>query len=241
MLSHLKRFATEEKQVVIAGKAKTFMLEAFTGDKLKNIDRVQVESANPLTKRPEFKVQAASDLLRRGLITSVDQYFEVVETGRVESMTESPITALLNLRKENELIRAGQVPTVLFTDNHQQHIDEHAAVLDDPMAREAEAVVFAALAHMQEHINVWRRTDPSLLQAMGRPLPPPPPGMMPPGATGPGGPMPPGAGAPGPGSPPPGAGGPPPMPRQPKPPVNPTSGQPWNPVDAGAPPQPPVQ
>lgn len=246
-VSHLKRFASEEKQVVIAGKNKVFMVEGFTGDKLNNIARVQVESADPLTKEAGFLISAADNLLQRGLINSVEEYFEVVETGRREPMTENPLTEQLNIRKENELIREGKVPaTPPFTDHPEHHILEHRAVLDDPLARENPNVVNAGLAHIQEHINVWRATDTTLLMLLKFPLPPPPPGLPGPGGPGapgpkalpPGGPPPPGADPGGPPSPP---GGPPKMPNLPKPPINPATGQPWNPVNGGAPPGPPIQ
>jgi hypothetical protein len=247
LLKQLQRFATAPKQAVIAGKAKNFMLQSFTSDKLKNINRVQVESANPITKRPEFKVQMARDLLTAGVITSVEQFIEVVESGRVESMTESPLTELLNLRKENELLREGQVPVLPpFTDHHPKHIQEHRAVLDDPQARTNPTVVHAALAHIQEHMNVWRQAPPDLLMVLGIPPPPPPPGVPQPPPGGPqGGPLPP------PGQhgqqPPPAqaqaqgapaghaSGGPPAMPNQPKLPTNPSTGRQWNPTDGGAP------
>lgn len=214
MVQILKRYAKSPQIARIAGKGKSFMLHEFTGSDFEGFDRVEVQQGNPGMRSPAYRVQIAQDLLQAQLIQTPQQYIEVFETGNLDSMTEAHMTALLNIRRENELLAIGQKPKMVVTDPHRDHILEHASVLSNPDARamtpEAQAVQEAVTAHIQEHIQALRTTDPGLLMLLGQ-APLPPPGMPPTGAPPPGPPGP-NAGPPGPpgpmppGPPPPGAG-----------------------------------
>jgi len=123
-------------------------------------------------------------------------------------------------------------PPVLPTDQHKQHIDEHALLLSSPESLENGTIVPPTLQHIEEHINALRTVDPALLMLLGQTPLPPVPGMaaLPTGTP----PAPPG-GTPGhqPGpapAPPPnnGAGKQPQLPQQPH---NPLTGQRATPSD----------
>src|SRR5206468_107766 len=159
-------------------------------------------------------VQMAEQLLQMKLLTRPEQYFQVLNTGRLDSMYEGEMAELLNIKRENEMLMDGDVPQALSIDKHSEHIMEHKAVLSDPDLRNDPTLVKNTLDHIQQHIDLLRHTDPGLLQLIGEtPLPPPPPppgsqpppGMMPPGGPPPG--MPQGGPPPSPG---PGPNGPPP-------------------------------
>jgi hypothetical protein len=206
----LKRYARSPKLIRIAGKASSYMLKEFTGKDFEGFDRVQVQQGNPGMRTPAFRLQLAQDLLAKGLVTSPDQYLEVLATGNLESMTEGRTTSLFNIRRENEMLARGEPCRVIATDPHVAHILEHRSVLDNPEARgddpNAAVVQKVTLDHISEHIDALRYTDPDLLRVLGQtPLPPPPPidpmtgqpmmPMGPPPMAGPGGPpVPPGPG-----------------------------------------------
>jgi hypothetical protein len=233
----LKRYAKSPKLIRIAGKAGAFMLKEFSGHDFEGFDRVEVQQGNPGMRTPAFRIQLAQDLLQRNLISTPEQYLEVLATGNLESMTESRTTALFNIRRENELLAQGRQVRAIATDPHVAHILEHRSVLDNPEAREptpeAQAVQQVTLDHIQEHIDALRNVDPGLLQVLGQqplppaPPPPPPPGAMPPSPDEAGA-MPPGPdGAPAMAAPPPPTQGQEPggMPRMPQMPLNPMTGQ----------------
>jgi hypothetical protein len=115
------------------------------------------------------RIQVAQDLIQNKLVTTPQDYFLVLETGTLEPMVEGMTAQLMNIRQENEFLAEGKPCQAIATDNPTLHIPEHAVVLASPEARENPDIVANTLAHIQEHINVWRQTDPALLQLLGIP------------------------------------------------------------------------
>lgn len=265
-----RRFAKAPQVVMLVGKANQGFIEEFTGSDLDRIERVSVELGNPLSRTVSGRIQMADILGERGLLKTVEEYIQVLSTGRLEPVLEATQKEMLAIKAENERLAdvaksqpprpamsvpgldpsttstgpvplAG-VPTVtgmgappvvaVLTDNHPAHIREHAAVIASPDAREAPPVVQACLAHVQEHLDLWRGMDPGLAQALQIP-PYPVPMMAGPGMP-PGGPSDANGSGPSPGGPPPpeplGAGMPPPpgfesAPNMPQMPTNPATGE----------------
>jgi hypothetical protein len=94
----------------------------------------------------------------------------VLNTGKLETMTESENKQLLLIRAENERLTDGKTDVMaILTDDHNLHIREHQAVLADPDLRTDPALVDRALGHIQEHINILM--DPAnaqILQQLGQ-------------------------------------------------------------------------
>lgn len=130
------------------------------------------------------KVQMAEQLLQMGLLKTPQQYFQVMNTGRLDSAYEEEMDELLLIKRENELLMEGQPALVSPLDQHQQHILEHRAVLADPDLRTDPDLVRNVMDHIQSHMDALRNTDPALLQMTGQ-QPLPPPGMAPPPPGGP--------------------------------------------------------
>jgi hypothetical protein len=259
IVQHLKRFAKSKRTAILAGKTRAWMQREFDQDDLQDIDRVMVQSANPITKSPAFKLQMAETMLQNQIVKTPEEYISVVETGSLQPLTEAKALSLLQIRQENEMIGEGQTPSAFILDNHPEHIKEHMGAIASPKARNDPRVLQAALAHIQQHIEQYKAAPPDLLLVLGIPVLPDSTAVAAAQQGGaPGGPPPPG-GPPGPDGPPPektGPGGAPPggpvnqhgpqmplpppqtpnngpLPRQPSMPINPSSGQPWNPITGG--------
>jgi hypothetical protein len=86
-----------------------------------------------------------------GFIQNPEQYAEAIKTGTIEPMFESITSRSQLIRKENEKMRNGENPPVLRTDMHEQHINEHLSLLDDPDVRYNAQIVDVVLAHVQMH------------------------------------------------------------------------------------------
>lgn len=182
LINLLKVFASTPRVVTLAGIANRGYIEReFTGDDIKNINRVTVEVGNPVAQTHAGRVQMATDLLQYNLIKSPQEYVSVMTTGRLDIMTD-PVERNNNLiRAENERMMLGVATKVLATDDHVQHIQEHQAILADLDIRDDDEANGLVLAHIQEHIRLMRETDPGLLQVLGIPaLPPEQPPMAPP-------------------------------------------------------------
>lgn len=228
ILKLLQTHAALPRTAVIAGKDRKTYLKAFTGDDLNSINRVVVDLGNPVSNTVAGRLQMAQDILQQGGAT-IQQYIEVIETGRPEPVTDQKAFQEILINGENEALRDGSKPVrALAIDMHKEHIMGHAQVLNGPDERMDEQLSNRVMEHIQEHVQLLRGTDPGLLNLLGQaplaPVPPPPapPGTVPPmqGANAPQ----PAAHPPGPPVPPPtGPGAPQPQPGQkmPAPPGSP--------------------
>lgn len=228
----LKDYANTKRVATIVGKYNQYMLKSFVGSDLSEISRVVVDSGSALERTASGRVQIAQDLLNNKLIKTPDEYLSVINTGKLEPMTEAQTRELVNIRSENERLAVGRECRAMATDDHKLHIMEHKSVLDNPDVREMnpenDEIQSATMAHLMEHITMLETLPPNFLMMMGQQslaVAPPPPeeaaGGTPAKADGSA----------------PGA-----IPELPlvspevKPPVmpkNPTTGEDWNPVDGG--------
>lgn len=191
----LQEYASTPRIASIAGKSNRARVQAFKGSDLEGINRVCVETVNPISKTAAGRLQEAQDLLTNKMIQNPAHYFEVITTGTIDSLYEHETSQILNIRGENEDLQNGQDVPVVITDQHVQHIKEHGTCLDSPEARRNPAIVAAVTKHIQDHINMLKTGDPQVLTLLGQqPLQAQPgaPGSMPMQDAPGGGPKPPG-------------------------------------------------
>jgi hypothetical protein len=173
LIAMLRDFASVPRIAAIAGKDQRTYMKEFTGDDLSSVNRVMVDVGNPLSRSTAGRVQMAEQMLQMGAIKTPEQYFMVIDTGRLETMTDSTVDELLLVRAENERLVDGQAIIAVVTDKHSIHIKEHGSVLADPQLRFDPELSQRVYDHIQEHINLLRNTDPNLLRLVGeQPLPP---------------------------------------------------------------------
>jgi hypothetical protein len=203
IINMLKTFATTKRMSTISGKSKQQYMTEFTGQDLDGISRVVVNAGNPVVSTEAGKLQVAQDLMQKGLV-SLQEYFQVLETGTIDPMIESNEKELMLIREENEQLANGVAQVVLPGHNHPLHIKEHNAVLMNPGLLKNPTnnpVIAATLMHIQHHLDAMTpgnpNCNPQLLLVLGiQPLPPQqlPAGMTPANGAGP---TPPAAGVPG--------------------------------------------
>lgn len=224
----LKHYATNERQVEIVGKAQKGALATWSADKLSSIERVVVESANPLQEQTSGRLEIATQLLQAKLPGfQAEQFIEVLTTGRLEPIYRGAKAELDLIARENEDLAAGTPCRVELTDDHALHVSEHKAVLAQVGVRGNEQLAEITRQHILAHSNMWHQIGPDLSALTKQSIPGPPivPQMP---ATPPAGPH---------GAPKPGLPSPPPNPNRAQPlghapptagpmmPVNPINGQ----------------
>jgi hypothetical protein len=183
IINVLKDHATIPRMATIVGRNKRSELKEFVGDDIDSVNRVVVDIGNPLARTAAGRVEMAEQMLQMSLIKTPEQYFQVIETGNLDNMTES-ITSQLDLTKaENENMIDGKPVMAVLTDEHVLHIKEHASVLSDPELRFDVELVQRVTAHIQEHIGLLSTTDPNILTILGQ-QPLQPQGMQQPPAPG---------------------------------------------------------
>lgn len=162
----LKSFAAVPRVAAIAGKSNRPLMKEFTGDELGLIDRVTVNSGNPLMNTVGGKTNLAEWYLQNGFIENPDQINQVIQTGRMEPIIEGKQANLLLIKGENEGLAEGIPQRALVTDNHPKHILEHTIVLANPDIRQDpnNPIVALTLAHIQEHMNMMN--DPNAQQLL---------------------------------------------------------------------------
>jgi len=182
-----KRYASTPRVIAISGRTKRSQLQDFKGSDLENADRVRVMRKSAISRTTAGKLEIARDLMNLGFVQNPEQYAEAIKTGTIEPMFEGILSRSLLIRKENEKMRNGEIPPVLRTDRHDQHIPEHLSVLDDPDVRFNPALVEAVLTHVGEH-EKWQQQMAQPMQPEMSPeggsgaaevLEPLQPGMMP--------------------------------------------------------------
>lgn len=171
----LKDFASVPRVAAIVGVNNRTEMKEFKGDDLSSINRVVVDAGNALMSTTAGRAQIAENLLQMGVITSPEQYLQVMNTGNLDTMIDGEINELHQIKGENERLVNGEEVVAVSIDNHALHIREHREVIMDQDMRKDPDLVARTLAHIQEHINLLRTTDPDLLALINQqPLSPAP-------------------------------------------------------------------
>lgn len=175
LIELLQDFAQVPRVAEIAGKANKSKMATFSAKDIDTVNRVVVDVGNALASTTAGRVQMADNLIQMGIISNPEQYFSVINTGRLETMTEGANNQSLLIRAENERLADGETDVVATAvDKHSLHIREHMNVLADPDLRMDQELSARVMAHILEHINLLQSTDPNLLALIGeQPLSPP--------------------------------------------------------------------
>lgn len=169
LINMLKDFAAVPRVAVIAGqKNKNYVEKEFSGDDLSLINRVIVDIGNPMANTKAGKLQMASELIQYGIVKTPEQYFTVLNTGQLNALTDDTQDELDFIKKENEVLTSGSNPVqAIAIDQHIMHIKGHRSILSDPTLRMEPNVRDRVLAHILEHVELLRSTDPALLSIIG--------------------------------------------------------------------------
>lgn len=179
ILATLKTHATTKRVAVIGGKYNSYASQEFTGSDLSKISRVIVRAADASRDTTEGREMFADKLLQiPGGIINAEQYIMVRTTGRLEPLYESENAKNMCVRRENEMLRDGNMPVCIPSDPHLMHIGEHVSLLADPGIRQDPARWQPIQAHIDAHVNKLTPDHPdfagnAILAATGQqPFPP---------------------------------------------------------------------
>ena len=164
LIEILKDFANTPKMIAIVGKNKRSFLKEFTGSQISDIRRVTVNVGNPLSRTIAGRVEIANNLANMKLLKNPEQYFEVMETGRVDVLYEADMQDIFLIKRENEWLMDGKDVFADPLDRHSIHILEHRSVISDPDLRSNPELTAKVRKHIQEHIDMLRDVNPDILQ-----------------------------------------------------------------------------
>ena len=150
-----------------------------------DINRVIVDVGNPLARTTAGRVQMAEQLMQmKPEEFSIQQYAQVINTGRIDGMLESPVDQSNLIQLENERLLAGTPVKALIIDDHKEHILRHRTILNDIDIRLDDVRSKATYDHLMEHIEFARSADPAILTMTNQQQLPPAPAPQPPVETG---------------------------------------------------------
>ena len=197
-----KQHVDTPKIITIVGENDKGKLGSFTSEDLADINRVVVDVGNPMERSIAGKEAMATTLLDKGRITRPEHYFEVLRTGRLESLFRPEEAQINSIKSENEILMGGKCSIiemdtdteggsqrrevvkecpVLITDNHALHIIYHAAEINEPEARTNVDLIKAPLVHIRDHMFQMQFGDKFVQAVLGygppagpeEPTPPP--------------------------------------------------------------------
>lgn len=186
-LKILKNRPDDPKIMAITGQANRTYLQEVKKKDFADIDRVFVESGNPLTKTTAGRIEVANSLLQYNLLKTPEEFMSVVETGQLNSLMESSMAELLHIRAENEALREGRPLKAIAVQNHPLYIKEHMVVINQmALDNPNDPRLTNAINHLMEHIMLWQSVSPNILAGLGiqpPPIPINPAPIMPPNAA----------------------------------------------------------
>jgi hypothetical protein len=190
LIGILRTYADTPRIARIVGKTKSPGLKEFqfTGQDLNAVSSITYELVNPASQTYGGKLTMAQDLIKAGMITNPNQYINVVTTGQIEVLTQDDEKKQMLILQENEALMDGRPAKAVISENHQQHIESHGALLTQEAKENDPELVARVLEHIQDHLNQWMQasvSNPGILFATKQ-QPLPLPQMMGP-QTGPGG------------------------------------------------------
>lgn len=146
--------------------------QSWSAQDINDITNVRVQLGDPSQDTTIGRRETADHLMQYGEI-SVDQYFQIRETGQAGVNVNAKVSHASLITKENEMLRRGQRPIVAKSDKHVDHIKEHLCLIDRPEIRYNPNLMAEIFAHVQEHEDIYKQlliTNPEFLQMTGQPL-----------------------------------------------------------------------
>jgi hypothetical protein len=181
ILEILQDYATAPRVASIIGVNNKQYLVEFKGRDIADINRVIVDVGNPLARTTAGRVQMAEQLMQmKPEEFSIQQYAQVINTGRIDGMLESPIDQMNLIQMENERLMTGKPIKALIIDDHKEHILRHRTILNDIEMRMDDEKAKAIYDHILEHVEFARSADPAVLTMTNQQQLPPAPAPQPP-------------------------------------------------------------
>jgi hypothetical protein len=169
VLRHIQKMP-QPKRIALAGNARSALVTTteVSGTQVAGIERVMGTMGSPMQQTDAGRYQIATEALKNKWVKTPEQFQTVLDTGRLDALTEDLSNELLLIKGENEALSRGEDVKVMLEDDHRLHLKGHPAVMASLRARQDPKVVAALQAHDDAHLRMLREADPELLKAMGQ-------------------------------------------------------------------------
>lgn len=183
-LAHVQYHMKEPRKIALAGKSRADLVTTteLSGTKVAGVDRLQVQLAPALQQTDAGKFEMTQMALKEKWAQTPQQAQTVMDTGRLDALTQDLSNELMLIQAENEALARGEDVPVMLGDDHLLHVKGHRPVTASLTARKDPKVIAALQKHEAAHLKVLQTTDPKILQIFGQPslAAPPQAGPLPP-------------------------------------------------------------
>ncbi len=165
---------TEDRKIAITGKGQKYLFteQSFKGEQLKPIESAYVEIGNPLEQSAGGRYQLATAHHEMGLIKTVEDLQQVLDTGRLEPAIQDIRDESMHIASENEDLATGKPVLCHALHNHLRHAPKHAAVLFNPETMRNPKAMKAVEDHVHQHyVEFFMLEGEPMLDPMGNPIP----------------------------------------------------------------------
>jgi len=188
--------ADTEFAAEVGGSANQPFMEWFTKEDLAGVKKIAIERQSPLMNNTSGRFEVFDRVAK---MPKKDRYeaIQMLATGDMTAFTESDMSDIILVRRENELMSQNRPAFASKTDNVLLHNAEHSASLnrlramDEPQDPQQKMLWDQAIKlhvdHIAEHALLWVQTEPAYAASLNLPPPPPPPMVNMPPQVGPGG------------------------------------------------------
>lgn len=166
----LQMKVSNPRLVEIVGKDQEMYTKEWSGESLKGIQKVVVELGDPAKDTAVGRQQVADNLLQYGEI-SMDEYFQVRETGNAGIKINDSVSHAMLISREDEMLMKGIKPIISKADKHVDHFKKHNCLLDHPDIRNNPQKAALILEHNMEHEEMLKMLtiqDPAFLEMSGQ-------------------------------------------------------------------------
>lgn len=167
-----KKFCKLPEMVKIVGKNNQTIAKEFVGNQLEPIESIKIQSVNPLMQTISGRLELASKLAQEGMIKSTQEYVAVLDGQPLSRMFESDLKQSDLKEQENQDFLEGKQVFPLATDDHAGHIQKHSDLLNDTNVRRNSDMIDAIMNHIEQHLSLFKQTDPMLMAMVNTGKPP---------------------------------------------------------------------
>lgn len=161
LLGIWQKFFTTERKIQVAGKSMTYMARevAFSAERVAGVSGVSVRVGNPLAQTVagrEAIVDKYMQIQRDSqgaiqLIKTPEDLQQLLDTGRIDGLTDPLRDQALLVEAENEALARGEPVKALLGDDDVYHCKHHRSVVTSIEARSDDGLLMNALEHVHQH------------------------------------------------------------------------------------------
>lgn len=147
----LRQYADAERPAAIMGINGQYYTKYFKSTDLQNVERIYIQVGNPAQKQFSGRLAIARDLLNSSALKDPREYFQILNTGNLDTATDPDNLDFMLIQEENEMIMQGMMVPTSPTDYIAAHGYHHCVVGTNPAIRQNPMIFQNLIQHIGSH------------------------------------------------------------------------------------------